>query len=144
MKFLPISIALGLTLSLAAISIDANTSLANKPNSNFKESKQLNSEVEPAEKQPNPQVWRLVRTNTYTLNIQKHNDSFIGWYNEIINDSIFTGKILTGRGETLINFVQQDDGEYYAVHSGIMINPNLYEGQWFDNNGNSGTFRLEK
>ena len=78
MKFLPISIALGLTLSLAAISIDANTSLANQPNSNFKESKQLNSEVEPAEKQPNPQVWRLVRNNTYTLNIQKHNDSFIG------------------------------------------------------------------
>lgn len=91
------------------------------------------------------QVWNITRLNsTYQIKIQQHNSNFTGSYNNINNDSIFTGKLLTGRGNTLIHFVQEDDNGYYAVHSGIMINDNLFRGEWYDSSGNSGTFKLQR
>ena len=93
----------------------------------------------------NSQVWNITRRNsTYQIKIQQHNSNFTGSYNKINNDSIFTGKFLTGRGNTLIHFVQEDDNGYYAVHSGIMINGNLFRGEWYDSSGDSGTFKLQR
>lgn len=93
----------------------------------------------------NSQVWNITRRNsTYQIKIQQHNSNFTGSYSNINNDSIFTGKLLTGRGNTLIHFVQEDDNGYYAIHSGIMINNNLFRGEWYDSSGNSGTFKLQR
>jgi len=92
----------------------------------------------------NSQVWKITRGNTYKIKIQQHNGNFIGLYSNINNDSIFTGKFLTGRGNTLIHFVQEDDNGYYAVHSGIMISPNWFQGEWYDISGNSGIFKLQR
>ena len=93
----------------------------------------------------NSQVWNITRHNaTYQIKIRQRNGNFNGSYNNINNDSIFTGKFLTGRGNNLIHFVQEDDNGYYAIHSGIMINSNLFKGRWYDSTGDSGTFRLYK
>ena len=144
MKYLPISIVLGFAWSITALSADAN--ILSASNTNSKKVEQSNNSIKLAQNSNrNSQVWKITRQNTtYQIKIQQHNGNFNASYNNINNDSIFTGKFLTGRGNTLINFVQEDDNGYYAVHSGIMINGDLFEGRWYDSSGNTGTFKLYK
>ena len=148
MKYLPISILLGLAWSITNLSADASTLLAS--NTNSKKVEQSDGLIKLAQtSSQNPQVWKLQRLNrTWDIKIQKQEDgntgNFIGWYSNINNDSIFTGKLLTGRGNTLVNFVQQGGNGYYSVFSGTKINSNLYEGKWYDTSGRTGTFQLVK
>lgn len=146
MKYLPISILLGLAWSISALSADASTLLASNTNSKKVEQSDGLMKIAQTSNQ-NPQVQKLQRLNrTLDIKIQKQEDgntgNFIGWYSNINNDAIFTGRLLTGRGKTLVHFVQQGSNGYYAIHSGKMINSNLYQGTWYDTAGNTGTFQL--
>lgn len=89
--------------------------------------------------------WTLARLGkSYQVNFVQTGTQFTGHYLGIDNPSTFSGEILTGRGRTLVHFVQSTkSNEYYAVHAGKLIRSDCIEGHWYDTAGNAGQFSLK-
>jgi hypothetical protein len=93
--------------------------------------------------------WRIHRDSVpdQVIKITGNDDErFTAEYVGIDNPSEFTGEVWA-RHTKVINIKQHDHTtSYVAFCSGLRdgTNNNRYEGNWFDNAGNSGTFRLTR
>jgi len=91
-------------------------------------------------------VWKIQRLGrTYSVCLTQEGTNFTGHYVYINNPSTFNGEVVTGRGITLIYFIQETPGNgYYAVHAGRLTQPDRFDGHWYDTAGNVGQFTLSR
>ena len=90
-------------------------------------------------------TWVITRlSKSYALCLTQTGNEWFGRYTDANNASQFSGTVVTGRGITLVNFLQTTPkNDYYAVHAGKLVRPHRIKGHWYDTAGNAGAFTLE-
>ncbi len=91
-------------------------------------------------------TWVITRlSKSYALCLTQTGTEWSGHYTDADNASQFSGTVVTGRGITLVHFLQTTpNNDYYAVHAGKLVRPHTIKGHWYDTAGNAGVFTLER